>query len=123
MSCRTASSAERGHFVTCISCRSASITPVLPLVGINEQSNAKPSYCSCCRDRDTSHEVTARRAGGPSGRTPYCTGVNPSFVRFPCTAGEVSQSRKACASAFRSDFAITTAHCWIGGYAVVGTNT
>ena len=45
----------------------------------------------------------------------YFTAVKPSFVRFPCTAEDVSQSRKACASAFRSDFAMITAHCRITG--------
>ena len=44
----------------------------------------------------------------------YFTGSRPICTRLACTSGFSIQSRKACASALRSEFFITTAHCMIG---------
>ena len=51
----------------------------------------------------------------------YFTAPRPRFGRFPCTGDDSSQSRKACASALRFEFFITTPYCRIAGYSVVGT--
>src|ERR1700730_13819425 len=53
----------------------------------------------------------------------YLTAPNPRFGRLACTGDDSSQSRKACASALRPEFFITTAYCSIAGYCEVGTRT
>jgi hypothetical protein len=60
MSCRTGALRGGGHFVTCIGLRE-----VLPLVGTSISRDQRERHPKGY----TSHEVTAARAGRPSGRT------------------------------------------------------